>query len=62
MKYCRFPPSSLVHTGRMVQPSSRKDCQLPDRGRQFVCGWWQRNCGGPFLHGISWPVERPDRR
>lgn len=62
MKYCRFPLPAPARTGRVVQQHSRKDCRLPDRGRRFVCGWQQRNCGGPFLHGIPGPVERPDRR
>ena len=62
MKYCRFPPSSQVRTGRVVQQHSQNDCQLKDRGRRFVCGWQQRNCGGPFLPGISWSAEKPDRR
>lgn len=62
MKYCRFPLPAPARTGRVSRQDPRNNCRLEDRGRRFVCGWQQRHCGGPFLHGIRGPVGKPDRR
>ena len=58
-----MPDGQRTLSARSIElQRARPISELTDRSRRFVCGWQQHNCGGPFLHGIPWPVERPDRR